>query len=195
VKQHCTTVSRGYLTALRARWGPWLIPTVPLPLHYAGSISADTVTLQPCRSFVDDWVSVSEEEIADAMVAVLEFNSKMVEGAAACAVAAFFRCALVVAVEANLAPVSCVSCGLRCGSFLQTCFWRESLAAVTASDCPNQPHSHQTLRPLPNSQDLQAAGGSQRRHRVLRGERGPPNSEACAGGGATKPAVAAPPAP
>jgi threonine dehydratase len=38
--------------------------------------------------FVDAWVCVSEQEIADAMVSLLHHHSKLVEGAAGCAVAA-----------------------------------------------------------------------------------------------------------
>jgi len=36
-------------------------------------------------------VSVSEQEIADAMLSMLSYHSKLVEGAAGCAVAAFWR--------------------------------------------------------------------------------------------------------
>jgi threonine dehydratase len=37
---------------------------------------------------VDQWVTVSEQEIADAIVSLLHHHSKLVEGAAGCAVAA-----------------------------------------------------------------------------------------------------------
>jgi hypothetical protein len=37
------------------------------------------MTLQPCMEYVDEWVSVSELEIADAMCAVLQHHSKLIE--------------------------------------------------------------------------------------------------------------------
>ena len=42
----------------------------------------------PCMEYVDTWVTVSEQEIADAMVGLLQHHSKLVEGAAGCALAA-----------------------------------------------------------------------------------------------------------
>jgi threonine dehydratase len=41
--------------------------------------------------FVDEWVAVSEEEIGAALVGLLQHEGKLVEGAAACAVAALLR--------------------------------------------------------------------------------------------------------
>lgn len=46
------------------------------------------MTLAPCIEYVDSWVTVSEQEIADAMVSLLHHHSKLVEGAAGCAIAA-----------------------------------------------------------------------------------------------------------
>jgi len=54
----------------------------------AGGIEQGSVTLQPCVEYVDNWVTVSEQEIADAIVSLLHHHSKLVEGAAGCAVAA-----------------------------------------------------------------------------------------------------------
>lgn len=54
----------------------------------AGGIEDGAITLPPCIHYVDTWVTVSEEEIADAMVSLLHHHSKLVEGAAGCAVAA-----------------------------------------------------------------------------------------------------------
>ncbi len=41
--------------------------------------------------FVDEWVTLSEQEIAAALVGLLRHEGKLVEGAAACAVAAALR--------------------------------------------------------------------------------------------------------
>lgn len=54
----------------------------------AGGIEDGAITLAPCVDFVDQWVTVSEQEIADAIVSLLHHHSKLVEGAAGCAVAA-----------------------------------------------------------------------------------------------------------
>jgi threonine dehydratase len=57
----------------------------------AGGIEEGAITLDPCIQYVDTWVTVSEQEIADAMVSLLHHHSKLVEGAAACGVAAAMR--------------------------------------------------------------------------------------------------------
>lgn len=57
----------------------------------AGGIEPGALTLAPCVAAVDEWVCVSEQEIADAMLSVLHHHSKLIEGAAGCAVAAFWR--------------------------------------------------------------------------------------------------------
>jgi threonine dehydratase len=41
--------------------------------------------------FVDEWVALTEAEIAAALVSLLHHEGKLVEGAAACAVAALLR--------------------------------------------------------------------------------------------------------
>ena len=54
----------------------------------AGGIEGDTVTFALCRDLVDEWVDVSEDEIARAMRHVIEAEHMLIEGAAAVAVAA-----------------------------------------------------------------------------------------------------------
>lgn len=54
----------------------------------AGGIEEGAITLDPCMKYVDTWVTVSEDEIANAMKSLLHNEGKLVEGAAACAVAA-----------------------------------------------------------------------------------------------------------
>ncbi|GLI67676.1 hypothetical protein VaNZ11_011837 [Volvox africanus] len=80
----------------------------------AGGVESGSVTLQPCSNFVDEWVTVSEAEIAEALVGLLEEQSKLVEGAAACALAAFKRlaprfagkCVVVVCCGGNISVAS-----------------------------------------------------------------------------------------
>ncbi|MEW5314046.1 MAG: hypothetical protein WDW38_005571 [Sanguina aurantia] len=55
----------------------------------AGGVEAGTMTFEPCCSLVDQWVTISEQEIADAMIGVLHHHGKIIEGAAGVVVAAF----------------------------------------------------------------------------------------------------------
>jgi threonine dehydratase len=57
----------------------------------AGGIEQDAVTFALCRKYVDDYVLVSEPEIAAAMRLILEHENWLIEGAAGVAVAGFLR--------------------------------------------------------------------------------------------------------
>ena len=57
----------------------------------AGGIEAGAVTFSLCRDLVDEWLTVSEDEIARAMQALYSRESLVVEGAAGVATAAFLR--------------------------------------------------------------------------------------------------------
>jgi threonine dehydratase len=57
----------------------------------AGGIEAGSITFDICRTFVDDFVLVSEEEIASALKLLLEKHHMLVEGSAALSVAAFLK--------------------------------------------------------------------------------------------------------
>ncbi len=57
----------------------------------AGNNEKDTITFDLCREYVDDWVVVSEKEIADSMKLILEKHHKLVEGAAAVPLAALIK--------------------------------------------------------------------------------------------------------
>lgn len=80
----------------------------------AGGIEPGALTLQLCVDFVDRWVSVSEQEIADALVGLLAHEGKLVEGAAGCGLAAFRRLApelggkrvVLVCCGGNIAPAT-----------------------------------------------------------------------------------------
>jgi threonine dehydratase len=59
----------------------------------AGGVEHDAVTFSLCRDLVDEWVEVSEAEIAAAMRVCIEREHLLVEGAAGVAVAAYVRSA------------------------------------------------------------------------------------------------------
>ncbi len=57
----------------------------------AGWIDGDSITFPMCRDWVDDWVLVSEAEIAAAIRTVVAYQSVLVEGAGALAVASLLH--------------------------------------------------------------------------------------------------------
>jgi threonine dehydratase len=57
----------------------------------AGGVEADSITFDLCRALVDDWVLVSEQEIATAMRDFIAEHHQLIEGAAAVALAALAR--------------------------------------------------------------------------------------------------------
>lgn len=59
----------------------------------AGGIEPGSITFEPCRTLMDEWVLVSEAEIADAMRRVFDQHRLVIEGAAGVAVAAFLKTA------------------------------------------------------------------------------------------------------
>lgn len=63
----------------------------------AGGLEDHAVTLDECKAVVDHWVTVSEEEIAAAMVGVHGHHGTQIEGAAAVGVAGLMKCAPKVA--------------------------------------------------------------------------------------------------
>mmetsp|Transcript_10410 Transcript_10410/g.20565 ORF Transcript_10410/g.20565 Transcript_10410/m.20565 type:complete len:454 (+) Transcript_10410:117-1478(+) len=69
---------------------PWL---ETLSEGTAGSIEDDTITLGYCADLVDDWVTVSESEIAAAMVGFHGHHAAQIEGAAAVTIASIIKMA------------------------------------------------------------------------------------------------------
>jgi threonine dehydratase len=70
------------------------MPTLPtLSDGTAGGIEAGAVTFPICQALVDEYVLVSEEEIAEAMRRLMENQHLLVEGAAAVAVAGLIKTA------------------------------------------------------------------------------------------------------
>jgi threonine dehydratase len=59
----------------------------------AGGIEEDALTIEACRQFVDYWVTVSEPEIAAAMVGIHGHHGVAIEGAAGVAVASYIKLA------------------------------------------------------------------------------------------------------
>lgn len=57
----------------------------------AGGIEENAVTFDLCRNYVDQWLTVSEEEIAQAMRLVYDDTGERIEGAAGVAVAGFLQ--------------------------------------------------------------------------------------------------------
>ena len=57
----------------------------------AGGIEPGSVTFGLCRELIDDFVVVSEEEIASAMRAVIDSHHLLIEGAAGAALAGLLR--------------------------------------------------------------------------------------------------------
>ena len=57
----------------------------------AGGIEPGSITYPLCRDLVDEWVLVSEEEIADAMRLAIDTEHTLIEGAAGVALAAGMR--------------------------------------------------------------------------------------------------------
>ncbi|KAL9987298.1 hypothetical protein ACROYT_G001581 [Oculina patagonica] len=57
----------------------------------AGGIEENAVTFDLCKSLVDEWIVVSEEEISKAVYQFMENHHKIVEGAAGVAIAAYVK--------------------------------------------------------------------------------------------------------
>jgi threonine dehydratase len=57
----------------------------------AGGIDKDSITLELCKKYVDDYILVSEDEIASGMRLVIEKHHQIIEGSAGVSVAAFVK--------------------------------------------------------------------------------------------------------
>lgn len=57
----------------------------------AGGMDLDSITFEPCRQLVDEWVLVSEQEIAAAMRKFMQTQHMLLEGSAGVALAALER--------------------------------------------------------------------------------------------------------
>lgn len=55
----------------------------------AGGIEAGSITFEPCSQFVDEWVTVTEEEIRESLLEFIDTHHGLIEGAAAVAIASY----------------------------------------------------------------------------------------------------------
>ena len=70
------------------------LPSLPtLSDGTAGGVERESITFESCRLLVDDWVTVSEEEIAAAMLDFIDAHHLLIEGAAGVALAAYLKAA------------------------------------------------------------------------------------------------------
>ncbi len=68
------------------------LPSLPtLSDGTAGGIEQGAITLELCRALVDDYVTVSEDEIRETLVSFMQAHPYLIEGAAAVAVAGYLK--------------------------------------------------------------------------------------------------------
>ncbi|MBI1269282.1 pyridoxal-phosphate dependent enzyme [bacterium] len=84
----------------------------------AGNVEAETITFPLVRELVDEWVQVDEAEIASTIFEFLENEGMLIEGAAACAVAAVSKKII------NFKPREKVAVVI-CGGNIARDSWRE----------------------------------------------------------------------
>jgi threonine dehydratase len=73
----------------------------------AGGLESNTITFDLCRSLVDDWITVTENEIADSLAEFLQNQHSLIEGAAAVVIASYKKRAK----ELNGKNVVIIICG------------------------------------------------------------------------------------
>lgn len=78
----------------------------------AGGLEEDTITLGLCQALVDEWVDISELDIASAVTAMIDDHHQLVEGAAGVAIAA----ATAEAAKSPGSRIVAVSCGANASS-------------------------------------------------------------------------------
>lgn len=74
-----------------------------------GGVEEGSCTLGPCASLVDEWITVTEQEIASAMVGMHGHHGVAIEGSAGVAVAAYIRSASSGKMKGKHAVI--ISCG------------------------------------------------------------------------------------
>jgi threonine dehydratase len=80
----------------------------------AGGIEADSITFDLCRDLVDDYITVTEDEIAESLHLFFKTHNMVIEGAAAVAVASYLKMqdrlkgknVVIVICGANISPVT-----------------------------------------------------------------------------------------
>jgi threonine dehydratase len=79
----------------------------------AGSVEPGAITLPLCRNLVDDWVLVSEEQIADAMRRYMAYDNQLIEGAAGVAIASLLSMATAQPELVKGKTIVVIICGAR----------------------------------------------------------------------------------
>ena len=79
----------------------------------AGSVEPGAITLPLCRDLVDDWVLVSEEQIADAMRRYMAYDNQLIEGAAGVAIASILNIAAMQPESVKGKTIVVIICGAR----------------------------------------------------------------------------------
>lgn len=88
------------------------LPSLPtLSDGTAGGIEDDSITFEPCRKFVDEYITVTEDEIKENLIEFIAAHHQLIEGAAAVAIAAYLK------IKENFAGknVVIVLCGANIG--------------------------------------------------------------------------------
>lgn len=68
------------------------LPSLPtLSDGTAGGIEDGSITFEPCRQFVDEFVTVTEDEIRDNLLEFIDAHHQLIEGAAAVAIASYLK--------------------------------------------------------------------------------------------------------
>lgn len=57
----------------------------------AGGIEDASITFEPCQKYVDEWITVSENEIRENLIEFIDAHHQLIEGAAAVAIASFLK--------------------------------------------------------------------------------------------------------
>ncbi len=78
----------------------------------AGGIESDSCTFETCKALVDEWVTVSEKDIAEALVGMHGNHGQLVEGAAAVTLAAIMKAGVSIRDKGVV--------GIVCGGNLDT---------------------------------------------------------------------------
>jgi threonine dehydratase len=90
----------------------------------AGGIDDDTITFDLCRTLVDEWIDVTEAEIAASVTGMIDDHHQLIEGAAGVALAATGRLA-------SRDPGSSIV-AVSCGANISTSTLRHILTAHLA---------------------------------------------------------------
>ncbi len=79
----------------------------------AGGVEPGAITLPFCRDLVDDWVLVSEEQIAHAMRRYMTYDNQLIEGAAGVAIAGLLDIAAKQPQSVKDKTIVVIICGAR----------------------------------------------------------------------------------